>query len=66
MKIKILHPIKGFSYFGGEVTDVSDKLGSEMVANNHAMMIPDVVDDREIEVKTAVVKKKETIKRRKK
>lgn len=41
MKIKILHPIPKYAYFGGEIADVTDAQGSDLVAHGHAIMIPD-------------------------
>lgn len=60
MKIKVLHPVKGYGYFGGEVTDVSNEIGAELVAHGHALAIPEMV--REMTVNKAVVRDSEVIK----
>jgi len=43
MKIKILHPIPGYAYFGGEIAEVPDSYGSKLVAHGYAIMIPETV-----------------------
>lgn len=63
MRIKILHPIPGYAYFGGEVATVTDAQGGELVAYGHAVMIPDT--EQEISPVTpikAYVREQETIK----
>jgi hypothetical protein len=45
MKIKILKPIIGYAYFGGEVVEMDDRTAAEWVAKGKALMIPDVIRD---------------------
>lgn len=63
MKVKILHPIRGCAYFGGEVINLPDEVGAELVAHGHAVMIPDTEDKmKPIEAIKAYVREQETIK----
>jgi hypothetical protein len=61
MKVKILHPIHGWAYFGGEVTEIPDARAAELVAQGHAIMIPDTI--QEIEHTETVIRREETIKK---
>lgn len=61
MKVKILHPIRGCAYFGGEVINIRDEMGAEFVAHGHAVMIPDT-EMKPIEPIKAYVREQETIK----
>jgi hypothetical protein len=61
MKIKILRPIPGMAYFGGEITEVSDERAADLVAHGNAVMIPEMIE--EIPVIKAYVREEETIKK---
>ena len=62
MKIKILHPAKGYSYFGGEIADVTAEQGADLVARGYAVMIPETVGEEPIMI-TNVIKGEEIVKR---
>lgn len=62
MRIKILHPIRGTSFFGGEIIDVESAYGSELVATGAALMIPDTEIEPIRPIK-AYVREEETVKR---
>ena len=49
------------AYFGGEITEVPDDRGADLVAHGNAVMIPDVIE--EIPVIKAYVREEETIKK---
>ena len=45
MKVKINKPIQGFSYFGGEVADLSSKICAPYVKSGQMVIIPETDDD---------------------
>lgn len=63
MKIKILKPVPGYGYFGGEVTETDDKTGSYFVAIGAAILIPETENLKQIPTIQAVVKGEEVERR---
>lgn len=59
MKIKILHPIPGYAYFGGEVIEMNDEIAANWIVSGKALMIPDML--REMEPIKAVIHQEEVI-----
>lgn len=63
MKIKILKPVPGYGYFGGEVTETDDKTGSYFVAIGAAILIPETENLKQIPTVHAVISGEEVVKR---
>jgi hypothetical protein len=64
MKVKILHPVYGSSYFGGEILNLNDEVASNLVAKGHAIMIPETEPElKPITPIKAYVREEETIKK---
>jgi hypothetical protein len=59
MKIKILHPIPGYAYFGGEIAEIPDDLASKWIVSGKALMIPDTLT--KIEPIQAIIRQEEVI-----
>lgn len=59
MKIKILHHIPGYAFFGGEVIEMADDTAAKWIVAGKALMIPDML--REMEPIKTVIHQEETI-----
>ncbi|HNZ70292.1 MAG TPA: hypothetical protein PKM93_13225 [Prolixibacteraceae bacterium] len=62
MKVKILRPIPGWAYFGGETTEIPDERAAELIARGNAIPVPETM--QEIPVIKAYVREEETTKKK--
>ena len=63
VKVKILRPAPGYSYFGGEVAEVYEYQAADLIAHGHAILIPETID--EIPVIQTIIRREETVKKKK-
>lgn len=61
VKVKILRPCHGYSYFGGEVAEVFEHQAADLVAHGAAILIPDTV--QEVEIVQTIIRKEEVVKK---